>query len=525
MSAHDSRLAAKRNDTRRSNMERSQTNQTAGTSDTQRLEKKQQQLVDVENEYFRLNPWYNQQKEKPVFGLGQPLPHTMRRGMWWGKSDLKKRLDDLKAEEEDLQAGIDARDGLDIAKDKELENDSEGSHTPLRRDQSSQLQRSDQYQSYTHGRMPNVRQPTTNSYSMAGKQRNDDSASQRAPINEHGLTETDQGNNGRNNFGLQDGLHPLQELDTGGTTQTQKEEKEIKKREHEEQQAYYDQYRNPIAKLRAQYPQAPAEFLATFIYLFLGISANLSIATSAESTGTFESQAWAWGFAVTVGIYLSGGVSGGHLSPCITIALSIFRGFPWRMAIVYICMQMLAGLAAGALAYGLYYDAINSMDPGHTLDVTGKALFPKGPAFTATTAFFNDFVFMAVYTCIAFALGDDQNSPPGQGMTALIFGFMGYLMMVSLGYNTGLGISPARDLGPRLVGLWAGYDSFSDAYWAYGPFGAATSGAIFGGFIYDLFVFVGGESPVNYRWPAKGDIKWKLREKKEEAKDKIHSVA
>ena len=53
-----------------------------------------------------------------------------------------------------------------------------------------------------------------------------------------------------------------------------------------------------------------------------------------------------------VGIYLSGGVSGGHLSPCITIALTVFRGFPWRMALVYIVMQMLAGLAAGGLAYG-----------------------------------------------------------------------------------------------------------------------------------------------------------------------------
>lgn len=99
-------------------MERSETNQTARTSDTQRLEKKQQQLVDVENEYFKLNPWYNQQKEKPVFGLGQPLPHTMRRGMWWGKSDLKKKMEDLEAEKNDLQEGIAARDGLEIAKER-----------------------------------------------------------------------------------------------------------------------------------------------------------------------------------------------------------------------------------------------------------------------------------------------------------------------------------------------------------------------------------------------------------------------
>lgn len=263
-------------------MERNDTNLTAQTSDTQRLEKKQQQLVDVENEYFRLNPWYNQQKEKPVFGLGQPLPHTMRRGMWWGKSDLKKRMEELQAEQEDLQKGIDARDGLDMAKEKgmlkrnigfcrpsltsqtEVEGESDGSQTPLHPGQSSQKAYSSDIQSYSKGRMPNVRRPTSNTHSMAGKQWTDDSASESAPVNRHGLDDANQGQgtNGRNNFGLQDGLHPLQELDTSATTQTQKEQKEEQKKEHEEQQEYYNRYRNPIARFRAKYPQAPAEFLA-----------------------------------------------------------------------------------------------------------------------------------------------------------------------------------------------------------------------------------------------------------------------
>lgn len=143
------------------------------------------------------------------------------------------------------------------------ESDSEGSQTPLKRSTTSQPETGD-LQSYTKGRMPNVRQPTANSYSLAGKQRNDNSHSnsESAPVNNHGLDGADQGNNGRNQFGLQDGLHPLQELDTHATTQTQKEHKEVQKREHEEQQEYYNQYRNPIARLRAQYPQAPAEFLA-----------------------------------------------------------------------------------------------------------------------------------------------------------------------------------------------------------------------------------------------------------------------
>jgi aquaglyceroporin related protein len=158
--------------------------------------------------------------------------------------------------------------------------------------------------------------------------------------------------------------------------------------------------------------------------------------------------------------------------------------------------------------------------------MTGSALFPKGPSFSTVEGFFNDFVYMAIWVCIAFALGDDQNSPPGQGMTALIFGFTGFVTMIALGYNTGLGISPARDLGPRLIALWAGYDeAFSGGYWAYGPWGASISGALFGGLIYDLCVFVGGESPVNYTWPHPGDVGRKVREKKQRTKDRIHAVA
>jgi aquaglyceroporin related protein len=360
---------------------------------------------------------------------------------------------------------------------------------------------------------------------------------ERAPVNEHGLTYnkndgTDNNNNNgesgatqRNHFGMQDGLPPLQELDSHSATQSEQEDQEIDKREHEAQQAYYDEYRNPIARLRAQYPQASAEFLATFVYLFLGICVNLSVATSESATGSFETQAWGWGFAVMIGIYLAGGVSGAHLSPTISISLTIYRGFPWRMAVVYICAQMLAGLCAGALAYGLYHDAILAVDPSLTIDMTGKALFPKGPSFSVAGGFFNDFVYMAIWVCTAFALGDDQNSPPGQGMTALIFGFNGFLTMVALGYNTGLGISPARDLGPRLVGLWAGYDdAFKGGYWAYGPWGASIAGAIFGGLIYDLFIFVGGESPVNYRWPKPGEVKWRAKKVKEEAKDQIQRI-
>ncbi|OAL42943.1 aquaporin-like protein [Pyrenochaeta sp. DS3sAY3a] len=491
----------------------------------QRSEKKQEQTVDIDNDYFALNPWYNQQKSKPVYGLAAPLPHSVRKGMWWGRGDLRKSL--YKADEDKDEDGIDRHDKLEDISER---GESDASSTAFYIPQDSELppngSQPDHLRTTVNGRTVNVqRVPTSEADDVLRRRDNDNEEHNRAPVNEHGLSYSgDEGH--AQHFGMQDGIPPLQELGPHETSRTEKEKRETQHREHEEQQEYYNQYRNPIARLRAQYPQAPAEFLATFIYLFLGICVNLSVATSQSTTGSFETQAWGWGFAVMLGIYVGGGVSGAHLSPTISIALAVYRGFPWRMALVYVCVQMVAGLCAGGLAFALYRDAIYAVDPGLTLDMTGSALFPKGPSFSVAGGFFNDFVYMAVYVCIAFALGDDQNSPPGQGMTALIFGFTGFVTMVALGYNTGLGISPARDLGPRLVGLWAGYGSaFEGGYWAYGPWGASISGALVGGLVYDLFVFVGGESPVNYRWPQPGDIKWKVREGKRVVEDKIQRVA
>jgi aquaglyceroporin related protein len=178
----------------------------------------------------------------------------------------------------------------------------------------------------------------------------------RAPVNEHGLTyNNESGAPGRNHFGLADGLPPLKEIESHETTKSEQKKEEDDQADHKADQDYYNQYRNPIARLRAQYPQAPAEFLATFVYLFLGICVNLSVATSESQTGSFETQAWGWGFAVMIGIYMAGGVSGAHLSPTISLSLTLYRGFPWRMAVVYVCVQMLAGLCAGALAYGYVF--------------------------------------------------------------------------------------------------------------------------------------------------------------------------
>jgi aquaglyceroporin related protein len=90
---------------------------TGGLTDAgDRVERIQEPTVDIQDDYFTLNPWYNQQKAKPVFGLAAPLPRTVRKGMWWGRGDMKKSLYKVDEDEQDAD-GIDRNDALDFQKD------------------------------------------------------------------------------------------------------------------------------------------------------------------------------------------------------------------------------------------------------------------------------------------------------------------------------------------------------------------------------------------------------------------------
>lgn len=150
--------------------------------------------------------------------------------------------------------------------------------------------------------------------------------------------------------------------------------------------------------------------------IFLGICGSLSVATSKTQQGTFETQAWAWGLSVMIGIYLAGGISGAHMNPIITVSLAVYRGFPWRMVGPYIAAQLLGGFCGGGLAYLVFHDSIHYTDPGLTSSITGKAFYTsRQPWVSPASGFFTEFVAAAILVCIVFALGDDQNSPPQAG--------------------------------------------------------------------------------------------------------------
>lgn len=74
----------------------------------QQTGKKPDESFYVDNDYYALNPWYDQEPNRPLFGLGRPFPRTVRPGMLWGRRGLRGsmyRVEGPQREDEQEQGG------------------------------------------------------------------------------------------------------------------------------------------------------------------------------------------------------------------------------------------------------------------------------------------------------------------------------------------------------------------------------------------------------------------------------------
>ncbi len=74
------------------------------------------------------------------------------------------------------------------------------------------------------------------------------------------------------------------------------------------------------------YYQCIAEFCGTGLLVFFGVGCVAAVIL-ANANLDFWGISITWGLGVSVAIYCSKGVSGGHLNPAVTIALAAFHGF------------------------------------------------------------------------------------------------------------------------------------------------------------------------------------------------------
>src|SRR3974390_641510 len=127
-----------------------------------------------------------------------------------------------------------------------------------------------------------------------------------------------------------------------------------------------------------------AEFLGTFVLILFGTGVVAMVVLFPTNHpgetihGGFTNITLGWGLAVTMGIYIAGKISGAHLNPAVTLALAVFRGFPWSKVLPYSIAQTVGAFAAAALVYWNSLPDFHQVDP--QLDHTA-GIFPTFPAF------------------------------------------------------------------------------------------------------------------------------------------------
>ena len=249
------------------------------------------------------------------------------------------------------------------------------------------------------------------------------------------------------------------------------------------------------------------EVAGTFLLVLFGIGSVASAVLTGGLVGLWQVAA-VWGFGVTLAIYVSAGVSGAHLNPAVSLSMAIFRRdeFPLRRLVPYWASQLAGGVIAGAvvlLVFGPFIERFEA-DRGIERGAPGSQAsamvfgeyFPNPDIFGTDGAAFDlvsplaavgvEALGTGILVFIIFALIDRRNSGrPSSQMTPFFIGFTVAILLSLFAPITQAGWNPARDFGPRLVALAAGWGEIAipgprNGFWVYivgplvgGPIGAA----------------------------------------------------
>lgn len=237
-----------------------------------------------------------------------------------------------------------------------------------------------------------------------------------------------------------------------------------------------------------------AEFLGTFVLMLFGIGVVAMVVLFPSDNpasvihGGYTNITLGWGLAVMMGIYISGKISGGHLNPAVTLALAVFRGFPWKKVLPYSLAQTAGAFLAAALVYRNYLPAFQRFDP--QLEKTA-GVFTTFPAFPALpqAGFLDQVIGTALLLLLVLAITDELNVPPGANLAPAMIGLVVVAIGMSFGGMHGYAINPARDFGPRLFTAVAGFRNNgltdgSPVWWV--PVFGPLLGGLLGASVYDF---------------------------------------
>lgn len=230
------------------------------------------------------------------------------------------------------------------------------------------------------------------------------------------------------------------------------------------------------------------EFLGTFILTLFGCSCVAVAVLFGEYSSIFQ-VGIVWGLGVTLAIFLTRNICCAHLNPAVTISMVLAGRMNAKLLPAYIAAQLLGGVMAGLVLYGLFSASIVTYESAHEI-VRGTAasvdtarmfgeFYPNpGDASVATVSLPLAFAAEAFGTFLLvlfiFALTEDCNvGRPSETLQPLFIGLTVSSIIFFIAPLTQAGLNPARDLGPRIVAYLCGWgsaalpDEIGGWFWVY----------------------------------------------------------
>lgn len=237
-----------------------------------------------------------------------------------------------------------------------------------------------------------------------------------------------------------------------------------------------------------------AEFFGTLVLILFGCGVVAMVVLFGTGVpgeivnGGFTNINIAWGIGVTMGVYVAGRISGAHLNPAVTLALAVFRGFSWMKVLPYSLAQLAGAFVAAGIVYMNYHPAFERFDPG--LEKTA-GIFTTFPAYPTqlSAGFLDQVIGTAILLFLVFAVTDDRNQAPDASLLPIVIGMIVIAIGMSFGKLHGYAINPARDFGPRLLTVVAGFknNGLTDGTGVFlVPIVGPLIGGVLGGGLYDL---------------------------------------
>lgn len=242
-----------------------------------------------------------------------------------------------------------------------------------------------------------------------------------------------------------------------------------------------------------------SEAIAVFIIIGFGdsVAAMYSLYSPSPYQGSYWGVCIAWGLSVTMAIYATGSVSGTHANPAVTLALAMYRKFPWGKVVPYCVSQVIGGFIGAALVYFLYGPVINHFNAAaHVTRAQGGSagVFFTHPGLYVTPlhAFGDQIILTAFLVFGIFAITEQYNEmAPKANSGAFMIGLLVALIGASMGYLEAWAINPARDFGPRAFCFFAGWGRSAfpspENYW-WVPIAGPLIGGVIGGAAYQYLI-------------------------------------